>query len=158
MPAPTSYTETSLAAYMVAELSNVGVVLGWTAATPQIVEAVYEVEFALGVVDIADLMWEDAAHTIPIVDSERIPHARAQARLEAWRAAKKALASQIDTTADGQSFKLSQLYTQASTNVTEAKIELDAFAESADTIIVGSITRDTNPYAPIPLSGIGELG
>lgn len=73
MPAPSSYTESSLAAFMVATLGSAATDLGLTASSPGILAAVTAVERALGVSDVADL--ED----MPVLESA--------AAWKAWAAA-----------------------------------------------------------------------
>lgn len=80
MPAPTSYTETALKDFMVAEIGAIGVALGLTASSTQIVNAVYSVERLLALSDVAD------ATDMTLVESA--------ARWEAWRTALNAAVAQ----------------------------------------------------------------
>lgn len=55
MAAPTAYTESQVAAYMVAVLGSVATDMGLTASSPSILAAVMSIERLLGVSDVADL-------------------------------------------------------------------------------------------------------
>jgi hypothetical protein len=67
MLAPTAYTGPELVSYLVTELSEVGTILGWTEATPQVHEAVYDTAFALGVTDVADASSAQAVRAVGAV-------------------------------------------------------------------------------------------
>lgn len=141
MPAPTGYTEKSLAAFMLVELADVGAALAWRAdgaafpgtTTPQLVEAVYDSQLMLATTDIANVIADD------------IPRLRAVARVNAWRAICKSLAARIRISTDGQSLDFAVLYQQARENLKVARAALASFAGDDD-IIVGTLKREIDPY------------
>jgi hypothetical protein len=80
VPAPSSYTEETLAQYMLDTLKNVAVDLDWLDTTPgtgSYVEPVNDVEVALGVSDVAE-------------SSAPVALVRLQADVAAWRSALEA--------------------------------------------------------------------
>lgn len=81
MPVPVSYTEAMLADYMVAVLDTTAAALGWESDAPAITEAVNEVDGLLG---------GDLAGATDIVK------VRALARWQAWKAARGAVANQVN--------------------------------------------------------------
>lgn len=109
---PSSYTEAGLAAYMVTALSNVGKLLSWDAATPEITEAVHETLFSYGVSDIASA-----------TEPRKL---RAMARVQAWAAACSALAAFYDHKADGGEFDREKLQAHALKMLAEAKDDVAA--------------------------------
>jgi hypothetical protein len=77
---PSAYTAEELAAFIVAELGDVGTALGWNPHTSQVAEAVNDVGLILQVDDV--------------VDAPDVRAVRANARIVGWRAAAKAVAAQ----------------------------------------------------------------
>jgi hypothetical protein len=142
MPAPTSYTEAELAAYLVASLADVATALGWTASATQIQEAVTAVELACGASDIAT--------------ATNIAQVRAIGRREAWGAAMGAAASWVDSSVPGgPNLKGSALYAQCHTNWLAAST--DAMPYDATGVIgVASVTYAPDVYGP--LNTAGEFG
>lgn len=97
MPIPASYTETSLRAYMLKTVGGLGTRLEMT--TGNFEEAVTSTLLAYGVTDIAN--------------ATDLPKLRALADVEAWRVAWNEATGAYDFTADGSSFKRSDLAKQA---------------------------------------------
>lgn len=142
MPAPLSYSEVDLAAFMVDELADVAVALGWTATTPRLVRALYAVERACGVADIG-----------AAIDPAQV---EALAAREAWRAAMGAAAAQVDSSVPGgPNLKASGLYTQCYGNFLAASTAAMAY-DPANVIGVASVTYAPDVYGPLDTSG--ELG
>ena len=95
MAIPASYTEETLAAFMLATLKQLGAVLGL--ALGDFEEAVNETLLAYGVANIAD--------------ATDVPRLRALAKVEAWKVAQAQAGSRIDWSEAGASFKQSQYRT-----------------------------------------------
>jgi hypothetical protein len=115
MPPATSHTEASLAAYMLAELSDVATVLGWTTQTP-LQHALDKTARAYGVADIADA-----------TDMDKL---EALAAVEAWAAAARALASRIDMEADGGRFDRAKLHEHALKQLAQARRDARSYLPS----------------------------
>ena len=98
MAVPTTYTEETLAQFIIGALSQVGSVLGWTTLA-DVQDVVDETLLAYGV-DTIDAAME-------------VRKMRTLARREAWRAAAAGLAIHFDFSADGGSYSKEQLYTHA---------------------------------------------
>jgi hypothetical protein len=96
MPAPSSYSESSLAALMVNELGAVGVSLGLTTSAALITQGVTAVERVLGVSDVA------TATDMALVESA--------ARWQAWLAAEAAAVNQYDVKAGTSSLTRGQTF------------------------------------------------
>lgn len=142
MPVVTSYTEATLATFMVGgSRAETAAALSWTTASGAITEAVGRAERLLGVSDVADA-----------TDMAKV---EAVARLVFWRAAKAGLTPAADWAVDNESLKKSQLWEHAKAMV------LDAEAECADLGIAGvggsgvvtihPVERSEDPY------GLSEL-
>jgi hypothetical protein len=138
MPAPTSYTEAELAAYMVASLADVAVALGWTASATQIQEAVTAVELACGVSDIAT--------------ATNIAQVRAIGRREAWAAAMGAAASRVNKRVGDFSKGESSLHDQCHANWLAAVTDAMPY-DAAGVIGVASVTYAPDVYGPLDTSG-----
>jgi hypothetical protein len=99
MPAPTSYTEAELAAFMHSVLRSVATQLGWS-APGSYTEVVNEVLLAYGVDDIAS--------------ATNIQQLRLLARREVWRAVVEETAGDYDVRSkDGAEAKRAQINTNA---------------------------------------------
>lgn len=107
MPLSASYTESSLAAWMIVELSDIAVALDWTPDTPEIQRAVNRTARTLGA-EIASLSDMDALEAV--------------ASWTAWEAATAALTSRYDISTDGQSLSRSQMHAQADTRRVTARM------------------------------------
>ena len=107
MPVPTVYSEAALKSYMLVVTGNLGTVLGLSEGDFN--EAVndtllaYDTSTIAGATDIAKL--------------------RALAKVQAWRVAKAKAAGKTDFTADGATFKRSQLMQQAQAGLEMAENE-----------------------------------
>jgi hypothetical protein len=95
MSAPVSYTEAQLKTFLVEELDTVATALGLTTSSASITRAVYAVERALGVSDVASL-----------TDMAKL---EAIARWQAWLAAEASAISNFDLRSSGDELKLSQI-------------------------------------------------
>lgn len=107
MAIPSSYTEFTLASYMLTVTTNVAAALGWDADNFE--EAVNDALVAYGVTDIAD--------------ATDIAKLRAIAKVEAWRAVVDGTAADIEFTADGANFKRNQMHSQALAALERAQAE-----------------------------------
>lgn len=112
MPAPTSYSEQTLAQYMHRQLADVAGDLGWAVAASDAgsyQDAVDEVALTLGVA---------------IASAPDIRRLRLLARVEAWRQAMQATVSDTEFDADDRAEKLQQRHSQAKAMVALAEAQL----------------------------------
>lgn len=136
MPVPTAYTEAALRTFMVTDLSDVGVILGWTTATLEVSEAVYDVALWLGVSDVAS--YTASMDTL-----------RKLARVAIWRAAVKALGARYTFAEDQQSFQRSDLQKHAREALALAEADaattglVPGYSIGVDTLVYPS----ADPYA-----------
>lgn len=93
MPAPTSYTESALLAFMEVELGPLAASLGLL-ETDALQQAVWAVQRLLGLTDVAN------ATNMALLE--------AASRWEAWKAAEAAAINSVDLKSDGDELKLSQ--------------------------------------------------
>lgn len=135
MAAPTSYSEATLAAFLLAELGNVAVALGWT-AQPNVQPAIDEALLAYGVDEIADVTGRD-----------NIRKLRAFARVEAWKLATNSLAGDYDFKADGGDYKRSQLHDQAVKALERAQDDAAEFDADTNVISRDAIEHIHDPYS-----------
>jgi hypothetical protein len=138
MPAPLSYSESDLAAFMVDELADVAVALGWTATTPRLVRAVYATERACGVPDISS-----------VTDPAMVEAVGAR---EAWRAAMGAAAARVNKRVGDLSKSESDLFAQCRANYLTASTEAMAY-DTTNVIGVASVTYAPDVYGPLDTSG-----
>lgn len=144
MTVPSSYTESTLKALMVAELGNVGTVLGWTTATSQIQEAVYDALIAYGVDAIADA-----------TDANKL---RAVAKRAAWRAAVNGLVTLVTFSVDGESVSRSDYLKNAREAMAQAEVVAATYGVSDVSVSVGSVIVAGNPYDYSSLDAVAEAG
>lgn len=132
MAIPSSYSEVSLAAYMLSVTGNVAAALGWTAS--DFTEAVNDALVAYGVPDIAN--------------ATDIAKLRALAKVEAWRAVVDGTAADIEFTADGANFKRNQMHQQAVAALERAQSEATArgYADSYVPAIQVGAVQWKDPY------------
>lgn len=133
MAAPTSYTESTLATFMLDCLKDVATALGWTALA-NVQEAVNETLLAYGVDSIAS-----------VAGRENIRKLRALARVEVWRLVVAAVSGDYDFKAGQESFSRSQVHEQALKSLAQAQADAAEFAPTY-AVGVGSITWDNDPY------------
>lgn len=112
MALPAFYTEETLATFLMVCLSNAGKLLGWTASSDEILEAVNETLIAYGVDTISQ------ATDIPLL--------RAHARVQAWRAACEGISALFDHEADGAKFSREKLHSHALAQLASAQKALEA--------------------------------
>lgn len=136
MPAPTAYTENELAAFLITTLGKVATALEWTAATTQVVEAVYDTIHAYGVSVIADA-----------TDVRKL---RALARVAIWRAVVRDTAGHYAVAAEGMSFNRQQLHEQATRALREAEGEAAEIGAGVAALLVTPVTHVHDPYAYQP--------
>ncbi len=133
MPAPTSYTEVTLAEFALIELGPTADVLSWTAGSPPVAEVVADVAAALGLADVAT--------------STNTAALRALARRYAWRRARSALASRYAHTEDGQSFHPEQMFAHATEMLADAERECAALGVGGvGSVVVTGVTWSQDPY------------
>jgi hypothetical protein len=137
MAAPTTYTETELAAFMLAELGNVAASLGWSVQT-NVQPAIDEALLVYGVDSIAE-----------VSGRENIRKLRSFARVEAWRLAVNSLAADYDFKADGGDYKRSQLHDQAGKALERAQTDAAEFDVSMNVIARDSVAHVHDPYAAL---------
>jgi hypothetical protein len=103
---PASYTELSLAEYMVTVTRSVTAALGWT--SDDLLEAVNDTLTAYGASTIGS--------------ATDIAKLRTLARVEAWRTVVDGTAADIDFAADGGDYKRSQMHKQALSALERAEV------------------------------------
>lgn len=131
MVAPTSYTESSLAAYMHAVLGDTAGVLGW-AQPANYLDVVDNTLLAYGVSDIAE--------------ATDIAKLRALARREVWRAVVAALVPHVDFETDGQRVSESQMRRAAESALAVAEADCAALNIGAYAVQVGTFRFTNDPY------------
>lgn len=144
MPAPTSYTESTLKEYLIREvLVQVATKLGWTTASVEITNAVNETMLALNSTDLAEF-------DTPVL----IRKLRAFARREAWLQAAQVTAAKINLSADGASVDLAQMHAQCKAMYTMTRDEVLAEYGGNETgeapvgITITSRDCHCDPYTP----------
>lgn len=143
MPAPSTYSESDLAAYMLDIMGQVATDLGWTASTPAMVRAIYATERACAVTDIA------TATDMGMVE--------AIAAREAWRVAARWTATLHNFgPQQGVSFAMSAINDQITTQLAFAEAAASIYGDPANTIVVSDIVHADDPYAPLNLGA--EMG
>ena len=133
MALPTSYTEVTLALYMVTVLGGLAETLGLT--TDDMVEAVNDVAAACSVTDVAN--------------ATDVKQVRALAKVAALRTAQTTAAGWYDFGADGGDYKRSQVQKQVSDLIEAAEQEALLYAPEYS-IQVGTLRYPDDPY-PFPV-------
>jgi hypothetical protein len=133
MAAPTSYTETQLATFMLSQLGDVADVLGWT-GLPHLHEAVNETLLAYGA-DIDD-----------VTDIAKL---RALARREAWRLAVTSLITRYDFSNPEGDYKRSQMVATAQKRLADSEFAALPYDTVAGTAYITDIDSTADPYVPI---------
>lgn len=131
MPAPTAYTEATLATFMLAELGDVAGVLGWT-TQDAVQEAINEALLVYGVDDIAD--------------ATDIPKLRALARRQAWRSAVNSLTTRYDFTNPEGEYKRSQMVKAAATRLAQVESDAMPYDQNFGAAVVTTVTASADPY------------
>ena len=137
MPAPSAYTEETLAAYMQDVLKQVAIDLDWLDTTPvtgSYVEPVHNVEIGLGVADIADSM-------------APVAHIRLQADVAAWKAAVEAYTTAYYIGGLSRTLHREQLWEHARQMLALAEAALDEY-------LAGEVAVDTGLVGAVPGSGM----
>jgi len=138
MAAPMSYTESTLAEFMLECLKDVATALGWTGLS-DVQEAVNETLLAYGVSDIAS--------------ATEIRKLRGLARREVWRQVRSATAGDYDFSADGGSYHRSQIHAQAKLEFALAESAASIYdAESAQAVVIQAVEYANDPYGIPDLS------
>lgn len=107
MTIPASYSEVTLADFMISELRSVATALNWTSGSMG--EAVNSAILDYGVTDIADCI--------------DIPKIRAIARVEAWKAVMADVSGDYDFRDGNSSYSRSQVHKQAKDNLESALLD-----------------------------------
>lgn len=136
MAVPTSYSDATIADFMVAELGEVATVLGLTDASFD--EAIIDTLLAYGEDDIAD--------------ADDISRLRALARVQAWKRARAAAAARYDFADGTENLKRSQLFKHIQESLTAAESDAAVFASEDSAYVVG---RSTAVYADDPYQRVG---
>lgn len=137
MPLVSVYDEASLAAWMVLRLGLVGTVLTWTSTHPQVVEAVADVERALGVADVA-----------LVTDARKVERVAAAA---IWQRACDNFVALYDEIIDGESYKRSQLLAQAQQALATAQTAAAGDVDTGGgTIRIVRRRYPGDPYTALP--------
>lgn len=131
MPIPAAYTEQELGAYMLGVTGGLGTRL--ELAVADFDEGVTSALLAYGVDDIAN--------------ADDIAKLRALARVEAWRTAWNHATGAYDFTADGSSFKRSELAKQAQAQLEQAEREAMAYGGIVGyTVTAARMVYANDPY------------
>jgi hypothetical protein len=150
MPLPSSYTESSLAALMEAELGAVGADLA-IADGDALTEAVNEVAGLFGVTNVASITYAGVADVMKV---------RAIARWKAWAAARKEAARQFDTQpGPGRNFHLTDVWKQINVELNAAAMAAAVYPEGASALSGGFVTitsiANTGPYGSVTVPEFG---
>lgn len=137
MPAPTAYTEESLAEYMHTMLGPVASSLGYEVETGSYGEAVNDALLMYGVDDIAT-----------VSGRENITRLRLLARWCAWKMVADHTAGDHDFSADGGSFSRSQINAQARKRLQDMESEVLA-VDPAYSVEVVKVTHKHDPYTDL---------
>lgn len=133
MPAPATYTEERLAAYMAATVGDLAAALGWAGdPLPALQEAVNNVLLDYGADDVAD-----------VTDIRKV---RALASVEAWRAAVASLAARYDFSNPEGSYKRSQMLAGAQKALLAAEAVASEYLPGYGVAYVDEARHDDDPY------------
>jgi hypothetical protein len=135
MAAPSSYTETTLAEFMQSILQDVATTMGWTAAPDDYQEAINETLLMMGVDSIA-----------AVSGRENIKKLRVYARVEVWRQVMAATSGDYDFSADGGSYKRSQVHEQAKANYALALQDAMAYGLDGYQVTIDTVRYVHDPY------------
>lgn len=131
MAAPSSYTESSLADFMIAALGEVAAALGWT-ALQDVQEAVNDALILYGASDAAS--------------ASDIPKLRALGRVAAWRMAVASLTARFDFTTDQQSFRRSQVLEGAQKALAQAEADAMVYGLTGYAVELQNVRFVHDPY------------
>lgn len=134
MPAPTAYTEESLAEYMHTALGPVASALKYSVEGESYAEAVNEALLAFPVDDIADVSGRD-----------NIRKLRMLALFFAWKMVAAHTAGDFDYSADNAGFSRSQVHAQAKASMEALRTDLLEF-DPAYAVTVTTVTHRHDPY------------
>lgn len=131
MAAPSSYTESSLADFMISALGEVADTLGW-ATLADVQEAANDALVLYGASDAAS--------------ASNIPKLRALARVAAWRMAVASLAARFDFTTDQQSFRRSQMLEGAQKALAQVEADAMVYGLSGYSVELQNVRFVHDPY------------
>jgi hypothetical protein len=142
MAIPSSYTETTLADYMMDQLKGIATMLGWTTTPDDYQEAVNEALLSYGADDIATIMGRDNLRKL-----------RALAKIEVWKAALAAVTLDFDFSADGGSYSRDQVFQHIkdalNQSLTDGLVFMPEYAAEIEEIEFGRdpyVVRDEDYY------------
>lgn len=136
MSVPSSYSDATIADFMLATLGDVGTVLGMTDASFE--EPIIDTLLAYGEDDIAD--------------ATDISKLRALARVQAWRTALRNAAARYDFADGTENLKRSQIFAHIQAALASAESDASVFASEDSSYVVG---RATVTYANDPYQRVG---
>lgn len=132
MPAPLSYSEPDLIAYMLDTMGQVATDLKWTAMEPALLRAVWSVQRACGVSNI--------------IDATDMAKVEALANREAWRAASRHTASLFTFgPQQGERFEMGKINDQINTQLALAEAAAAPYL-SSNRIGVATLRYEGDPY------------
>lgn len=134
MPPPTTYSEAILADYLASALGDLADVLGWTAGSPQVQEAVTDALLEMGVTAIA-----------LVATPLQIRGLRALGRRAIWRAAVQATSAKYDFGDSDARFTRSQMHSQALESLKMAETDCLRWDPDYSASIIG-VKRPSDPY------------
>src|SRR5450631_1967914 len=108
MPPATTYTESLFADYLYGRLGTIGPMLGWTAGSEPVIEALNDTLLEYGETTIANIVGTDGTQ-----GTRQIRRLRALGRRAIWRAAVQAVAGKYAFSDEQSSFHREQIQVQA---------------------------------------------
>lgn len=138
MPVPIQYTEPQFRAYLVGVLDEVGSIIGWNAASTQVVEAATDALLEFGVTDITT-----------VTKPRSLMALRALGRRAIWRGVVQAVSGKYDFRDSDATFTRSQVQEMALESLKLAERDCAGFdANYAVTVL--KVSRPQDPYSVIP--------
>jgi hypothetical protein len=144
MPPPTVYSEAIFSDYLFGVLGEVGPMLGWTAGSPAVQEALNDTLLEYGETIIANII-----STNGVQGTRQIRRLRALGRRAIWRAVVQATTGKYAFSDAGQSFHREQINEMAREEFKIAQTDCLEFDPMYAVGIV-SVNRPADPYIVIP--------
>lgn len=138
MPAPTQYSEAIFADYLYGVIGEAATMLGWTAGSFQVQEAVADTLLDLNLSSIA-----------LAVTPFQLRGLRTLGRRAIWRAVVHATAWKFDFSDADARFSRSQIHAQALENLALAETDCLSWSPTYAASLVG-VNRTADPYIVIP--------
>lgn len=143
MPPVTVYSEATFADYLYGRLGEVGGMLGWTAGSEPVMEALNDALYEYGETTIANIIGSDG-----LKGTNALRRLRALGRRAIWRAAVQATAGKYEFGDAGQTFNRAQIHEHAKAALELAETECREWDPMYAVGIV-SVNRPADPYIVI---------